>query len=196
MKMKYAISALYFFVAGSVIGQQAEWSGDVSHSQVGFSVRHMVISNVKGGFNDFALTVKSSKDDFSDSQISLTIQMASINTANEKRDDHLRNEDFFDVKKFPEMKFTSTNIEKLKGNKYKLTGDLTMMGKSKSITLDVELGGVTKDPWGNTRAGFSLAGELDRRDYGITWSKNLDTGGLVVGNMVKINCDIELVKKK
>ena len=196
MKMKYAISALYFFVAGSVIGQQAEWSGDVSHSQVGFSVRHMVISNVKGGFNDFALTVKSSKDDFSDSQISLTIQMASINTANEKRDDHLRNEDFFDVKKFPEMKFTSTNIEKLKGNKYKLTGDLTMMGKSKSITLDVELGGVTKDPRGNTRAGFSLAGELDRRDYGITWSKNLDTGGLVVGNMVKINCDIELVKKK
>ncbi len=181
-----------FFVSPAFGGS---YDIDPSHTYVGFSVKHMVISNVKGNFTDFsgsfefdekAKTVKSAKAE---------IKTASINTNHEKRDAHLRSPDFFSAEKFPKMKFVLKE-GKTSGNELALTGDLTIRGTTKTVTLEGEFLGAVKDPWGHQRAGFTLETKINRSDFGLTWNKILETGGLVVGEKVKIILEVEGVLKK
>ncbi|MCM2304501.1 MAG: YceI family protein [Elusimicrobia bacterium] len=167
---------------------------DASHSQVGFRIKHLV-GKVPGRFTKFAGTVEFTPAKPEAWKVVATIDPASINTDNEKRDGHLKSADFFDVAKFPEMTFKSTKVAGVKGDSAKLHGELTMHGVTKPVVLDLELGGTTKDPWGNTRAGFTATGTINRKDFGIVWNKALDTGGLMLGDEVAISLDIEAVLK-
>ena len=167
---------------------------DASHSQVGFRIKHLV-GKVPGRFTKFAGTVEYTPGKPETWKVVATIDPASINTDNEKRDGHLKSADFFDVAKHPEMSFKSTKVAGVKGDGAKLHGELTMHGVTKPVVLDLELGGTTKDPWGNTRAGFTATGTINRKDFGIVWNKTLDTGGLMLGEEVLISLDIEAVLK-
>jgi polyisoprenoid-binding protein YceI len=171
------------------------WTADPAHSEVTFKVRHMMIANVTGVMNDFKLEVKTEKDDFSDAEVFFSGRADSIDTGNKDRDNHLRTQEFFDAQQNPEIIFRSTNYEK-EGDGYKLHGDLTIRGETKPVTLDVEFGGIQKDPWGKTRAGFTVTGKLNRKDFGLTWNTPLEKGGVLVGDTVKISCEIELVKQE
>ena len=172
-----------------------EYKADTAHSSISFKISHMMVSKVRGHFNDFSVTIKEDPDDITKSSASVMIKAASIDTADKKRDDHLRSPDFFDVGKYPEITFKSKKIEK-KGNGYAATGTLTMHGVSKEVTIFFEITGKLKDPWGNTRMGVEANTKLDRKDYGIKWNKTLDQGGLMVGNEVNIEILLELVSKK
>jgi polyisoprenoid-binding protein YceI len=155
----------------------------------------MVVSTVIGKFQKFDGTIKADKDDFSDASISFTIQAASVNTNNEKRDNHLRSNDFFEVEKFPTIDFKGKSLSQKNGNKYTLVGDLTMHGVTKEIELDVRYNGQVKDPWGNTRAGFMVSGIINREDYGLTYNSALEAGGFLIGNEVDIKVNLELIKE-
>ena len=172
------------------------WKIDEVHSKIRFSARHMVISEVEGQFNNFDFSLENEGDDLTTSQIELTIDTNSIDTRNDDRDNHLRSADFFEVKKYPEIKFKSTSVKKINDEKYKLMGDLTIRNITRPIELDVTYGGQIKDPWGNTRAGFNVRGNLNRFDYGLKWNKLIETGGAVVGKNININCDIEIIKNE
>ena len=172
------------------------WKIDEVHSKIRFSARHMVISEVEGQFNNFDFSLENEGDDLTTSQIELTIDTNSIDTRNDDRDNHLRSADFFEVKKYPEIKFKSTSIKKINNEKYRLMGDLTIRNITRPIELDVTYGGQIKDPWGNTRAGFNVRGNLNRFDYGLKWNKLIETGGAVVGKNININCDIEIIKNE
>lgn len=186
----------FVFTFNFVKAQQASWSFDVSHSKISFSVTHLVITEVIGHFSSFTGKVVSKSEDFVNSEIYFEIDAKSINTDNETRDNHLRSADFFEVEKYPKIIFKSKSFTKVKGNKYKLVGDFTMKDVTKTITLDVVYGGTIKDPWGNTKAGFKISGEVNRFDYNLKWNNLLETGGAVVGKTVKINCFVELTKEK
>ncbi len=175
--------------------QESNWAFDAAHSNVRFAVTHMVISEVEGNFGIYDGSVTTTKDDFSDASIEFSIDVASIDTDNTKRDDHLRNEDFFDVAKYPNITFTSTSIEKVGEKELKVTGDFTMLGVTKSITLDAKYGGTIKDPWGNTKAGIKVEGSIDRTEWGLKYNSTMDTGGLMLGEEVDIVCNFELVQK-
>lgn len=168
---------------------KTKWNLDPSHSEVTFRVKHMMITNVSGSFDEFAVDVSTEGDDFSKSEINFAAKTSSVNTNSEQRDGHLRSADFFDAEKFPEIKFKSTRYEK-----DKLTGELTIKDVTKSVTLDLEYGGIQKDPWGNLKAGFTVSGKINRKDFGLTWNAALETGGVMVSEDVKINCEIQLVK--
>jgi len=172
-----------------------EWDLDTSHSSVAFEVRHMAISKVKGSFGDFSATVTGDPGKPETFSVEATVQMTSVDTSNEKRDDHLRSADFFEVEKFPTMTFKSTGV-KMDGDKGKLMGELTLHGVTKPVEFELEYAGMVDDPWGNTRMGFSAEAEIDRREFGLTWSKALETGGLVVDNDVEIELEVELVQAK
>lgn len=192
---KSVLSLAFLLIAGFAFSQTTNWKIDNSHSNVTFEIDHMVISTVTGKFQEFEGDIKSDKADFSDASISFTIQAASVNTNNEKRDDHLRNEDFFDVANHPEITFVGKNLMPEGGKEYKLVGDLTMHGVTKEVELDVKYNGMIKDPWGNTRAGFKVSGELDRTDYGLVYNSALEAGGLLIGEEVEIQVNLELVKE-
>lgn len=185
--------ATLMFVAFTY-AQTTNWGFDQSHSNVRFAVSHMVISEVEGNFAKYEGSVKSNKSDFSDAVVEFTIDVNSVNTNDEKRDEHLRNADFFDTEKYPNIIFRSKSITKVDGNKYKVTGDFTMLGVTKEITLDAKYGGTINDPWGNTKAGFKITGTIDRSDWGLKYNSTMDTGGLMIGNDVDIVCNFELVK--
>lgn len=172
------------------------WKFDKSHTTVGFEVSHMVITSVDGKFKEYDGTVTTDGDNWENAQIEFTAQVNSIDTDNEDRDKHLKSDDFFAAEQFPEMTFVSKSMKKVGDNKYKLTGDLTIRGITKEVTLDVEHNGTVTDPWGNVRAGFSIEGEINRFDYGLKWNNTLDTGGLVVGESVEIDIEAELVQQK
>ncbi|HPF34766.1 MAG TPA: YceI family protein [Candidatus Krumholzibacteria bacterium] len=174
--------------------QAATYAIDASHSSVSFKVRHMMVSKVKGFFEDFEGTIEFDETNMKSAKVNAVIQMASVNTNDEKRDGHLRNEDFFDVAKYPTMTFTSTGV-KQDGDDWLLMGDLTMHGVTKPVTLELEYNGTVEDPWGNTRVGFSAEGEIDRTEFGIVYNSTLDKGGLAVGNEVEIMLEIEAIKK-
>lgn len=195
--MKYVLALLLaFVVAGSAAtAQSTKWVQDASHSNVGFKIKHLVISSVSGNFKDYSITVLSDKEDFSDAKIEVTINTASIDTDNGDRDNHLRSDDFFNAEKYPKMVFKGKSMKKVGKNKYKLTGDLTIRDVTKTVTLDVEFGGKIKDPWGNTKVGFRIEGLINRFDYGLKWSKAVETGGLVVDEDVRIICEVELAKQ-
>jgi polyisoprenoid-binding protein YceI len=167
------------------------WNIDTSHTTVGFIARHLVVAKVRGRFGAVSgsLTVS---DDPLDSTVSAEIEMASVDTGDSGRDEHLRSADFFDVEQFPTMSFTSTALRG-DGAEYVLSGDLTIKGVARSIELDVEFDGVSPDPWGGTRVGFTAEGEINRRDYGLDFDVKLDTGGALVSEKIKIVLDVEAV---
>ena len=169
------------------------WNLDKSHSNLQFSARHMIISEVTGHFNNYDVDVKAG-DDFTDSEVTVTIDSKSIDTGITDRDNHLKSPDFFDVENYPEITFKSTKVEKADDESYKLYGDFTIRNITKPIVLDVAYGGTIKDPWGNTRAGFKVTGKINRFDYELKWNALMETGGAVVGKNINITCDIELTK--
>lgn len=172
----------------------ANWNLDKSHSEINFKVKHMMITNVTGSFTDFDVNAQAETDDFSSAEISFTARTASVNTANEQRDGHLKSADFFDVEKFPELRFKSTSFSKKSGDLYTLSGDLTIKDVTRPVVLNVEFGGINTDPWGNVKAGFSLAGVINRKDFGLGWNATLETGGVLVGEEVKLLAEIQLAK--
>lgn len=192
---KIELFAALFLLLGITIQAQTAWKIDEAHSKVQFSVSHMVISDVTGQFRKFDGNITSAGDDFSKGRVEMTMQVASINTDNEKRDEHLKSADFFDAQKYPEIKFVGKSLKKVKGNKYKLTGNFTMKGVTRPITLDVIYGGVIKDPYGRVRSGFKVSGTINRFDYNLKWNNMLETGGAVVGKDVNLVCNIELVRE-
>lgn len=169
---------------------------DLSHSEVGFSVKHLMISNVKGKFGIFDAKIDFDTKTKTFKSLSAVIEADSINTDNEKRDGHLKNADFFNVEKFDEIKFDMTSYDKKSDDEGVMKGNLTMHGVTKPITLDVEIGGVGKGFKGETRIGFTLEGKIDRKDFGLKWNKTLETGGVVVGDKVKLNIEVEAKETK
>jgi polyisoprenoid-binding protein YceI len=165
------------------------WQIDPAHSAVTFTARHMMVAKVRGRFTDFSADVVIA-DDPLQSTVNATVQMASIETGDSGRDDHLRTNDFFDIENHPTMTFRSTGLE-ASGDEYRLHGDLTIRGVTKPVTFDLEVGGAGKDPWGNTKAGFTATGTINRKDFGVEWNAPLETGGVLVGDKVTIEIDIE-----
>ncbi len=189
-------SLILMFASFLTVQAQTKWNLDPAHSKIGFSVTHLVISEVEGDFKKYEADITSSKEDFSDLAVTLKIDAASINTENEKRDEHLRAEDFFHTSQYPEIIFKSKSFKKTGKNKYKLTGDFTMRGVTKHISLDVVHNGTVVDPWGNTKAGFKLTGKINRFDYGLKWNNVIEAGGAVVGKEVRFNINIQIAKSK
>jgi len=172
----------------------ATYNIDASHSSVSFKVRHMMISKVTGTFTGFSGSVEFDPGTPESGSVEAVIDMATVDTNDEKRDEHLRSPDFFNVETYPEMIFKSTGV-KADGDDFVITGELTLMGVTKPVELALEFNGEIDDPWGNTRAGFSAEGKIDRRDFGMSWNKSMDKGGIVVGNDVSITLEIEAIKQ-
>lgn len=171
----------------------AKWVLDAAHSELTFKVKHMMITNVKGGFNNFSVQVDG--DDIFKSTILVSVDAASVNTNNTDRDAHLKSADFFDTEQHKEISFQSTSFTPTDDDEFELSGILTIKGISKEITLDVEFGGINKDPWGNQKAGFSIEGKINRKDWGLNWNAALETGGVLVSEEVKISGEIQFVKQ-
>jgi len=176
--------------------QATKWVFDLSHTKVGFSVRHFGITETDGFFRNFTGNIATGKEDFSDLQIDVIVNVNSIDTNDAQRDAHLKADDFFAAEKFPEMKFVSTRVELTSiANEYKLHGDLMIRDITKPIIFDLEFAGIVpKDPFGNTKAGFFLTGSLNRQDYGLSFNVLLGTGNLAVSDKVKINIPVQLLK--
>jgi polyisoprenoid-binding protein YceI len=172
------------------------WRIDPEHTNIQFTVRHMMVSNVKGLFHKFNGQFEIDDKEITNTRASAVIDVASIDTGIEKRDEDLRSPNFFDVAKYPSMTFESKKMVRTGANRFRMTGDLTMHGVTRELVLDMEgLETVVKDPWGNMRRGATLTGMVNRRDFGLTYNKLLETGGLVVGDEVKINIEVELIRK-
>lgn len=194
MKTLQILAAL--LITATLTFAQTKWTFDKSHSKVGFSVSHLIISEAKGNFKNFEGTVETNGDDFSGAKVEFTVDTKSIDTDNEQRDNHLRNDDFFNAEKFPQMVFKGKSFKKVGDKKYKLVGNLTIRDITKEVTLDVKHNGTIKDPWGNTKAGFKITGEINRFNYGLKWNAVMEAGGAVVGETVNLEIDIELAKAK
>jgi polyisoprenoid-binding protein YceI len=171
------------------------WQIDRAHTQVGFAVRHLMISTVRGHFSDVSGTLSVPHGDFAQAQLEARIGVASIDTREPQRDGHLKSADFFDAERYPEMTFKSRSVEPARSGdgRYLVTGDLTLRGVTREIVLDAVLEGEGKDPRGNNRAGFSASGKINRKDFGLTWNQLLEAGGVAVGDEVKISIDAEVV---
>lgn len=174
--------------------EKTKWTIDPSHSKIGFKVKHLMISNVPGNFMEFEGQVTTDENDFSTAVISASLNSASVNTEIADRDTHLKSADFFDVIKYPKIIFEGRGLRDLGNDMYELTGDLVIKGISKQVVLSVEYGGLITDPWGNQKAGFSISGKINRKDWGLTWNTALETGGVLLDEEVKIACDVELIK--
>lgn len=172
-----------------------KWALDPTHSEIQFKAKHLMITNVTGSFGSFNAIAETEGDDFSTAKVTFTAQTNSVDTGNEQRDGHLKSAEFFDAEKHPEMKFESTKMEKQSGNEYILHGNLTIKGISKPVKLNVEYGGIQKDPWGNMKAGFSLNGKIHRNDWGLNWNAALETGGVLVSEEIKIQSEIQFAKQ-
>jgi polyisoprenoid-binding protein YceI len=169
------------------------WQIDPAHTHVEFAVKHMMISTVKGRFAGVQGTVVASAPDFGDGSVSVTIDVASIDTRQEQRDAHLRSADFFDAENHPTITFVSRRVEK-DGDELRVSGDLSIRGTTREVVLNATYEGTGTDPWGGERAGFSATTKVDRRDFGLTWNQALETGGILVGDQIKISLEVELVK--
>jgi len=189
MKKIHLLAALLF--ATGCAFAQTKWAVDPVHSRIGFSATHMVVAEVEGYFKDFTATVNSKTDDFSGADVEFTAKTASVFTDNEKRDNHLKSDDFFNAEKFPELKFIGSLIKD--GGKYLLKGNLTIRDVTKPVTFEVTYNGRIK-AFGGERAGFKLMGKINRKDYGLKFDKALEGGGLIVSDDIGINCKIELNK--
>jgi len=192
--MKRTIALIGAVLALAATASADVWNFDKPHTSVGFTVRHLVITKIHGQFKDFDGKIEFDGKNVETGSVDVTIQMGSIDTENQKRDDHLKSPDFFDVEKFPVMTFKSRKIVKGEGSNFKIIGDLTIRDVAKEVALDAEFNGAIKDPWGGKRAGFSAIGKINRQDFGIKWNKALETGGFLVSDEVTINIETELVK--
>ena len=170
------------------------WAIDPAHSHIEFSAKHMVISKVKGRFGKFEVDVQFDEDRPELSRVVTRIDASSLSTNNDMRDDHLRSSDFLDVANYPHVTFESKRVERLVTDRYSIVGNLTIRGVTREVTLDTEFSGIGKDPWGSYHAGFSAATSIDRKDFGLTWNSALETGGVLVGDQVKITIDLELIR--
>ncbi len=171
------------------------WEIDAVHSQATFAIKHMMISTVKGHFNVLSGNLHIDEQNPANSWVEAQVEAASVDTRDANRDGHLRSADFFDAEKYPLITFKSTKVEHVEGDEYKVTGDLTIRDITKPVVLKAEYSGQGKDPWGGTRAGLTATGKIDRSDFGITFNAALETGGVLVGNDVKIEIDLEAVNK-
>jgi polyisoprenoid-binding protein YceI len=174
--------------------EKTKWAIDPSHSKIVFKVKHLMISNVIGSFREFEGVVTTSGNDFSTADISFSLNSSSVDTEMADRDAHLKSPDFFDVVNFPKINFSGKGLKDLGDDMYELSGDLVIKGVSKPVVLAVEYGGLMTDPWGNVKAGFSISGKLNRKEWGLNWNAALEAGGVLVSEEVKLNFDIELVK--
>jgi polyisoprenoid-binding protein YceI len=174
-----------------------KWVVDPTHSEIQFKVKHLMITNVTGSFDVFTVNAETENEDFSKARISFTADTASVSTGNEQRDGHLKGADFFDAEKYPQIKFVATKYESVDNDgSYELYGDLTIKEVTKPVKLSVEFGGVAKDPWGNTKAGFTISGKINRKEFGLTWNAATEAGGVLVSEEVKINCEVQLIEQQ
>jgi len=195
MKKLIQTTVALLFISATLFAQTQTWKADKVHSKVGFSVSHLVVSEVEGKFADYEATVTTDGKGKLE-KVEAVIKVASINTDNEDRDKHLKSDDFFSTEKFPEITFVSKSIKATGKNGYKITGDFTMRGVTKTVTLNAKFNGEIKDPWGNIKSGWSATTTINRFDYGLSWSKAVETGGLVVGKDVDISLKLELGLQK
>ena len=194
VNMKRILSVLVFLMTIPTFA--ATWTADNSHSTVGFKVKHMMLSNTAGKFTDYVATLTTDDKTNKLTGVDSTIQTKSVDTANEKRDTHLKTADFFDVEKFPTIVFKSKKVTAGKAGKAKITGDLTMHGVTKEVTFDGEVTEAIKDPYGNSRRAFTATTSINRKDFGLTWNKTMDNGGVVVGDKVDVSLDMEFTLAK
>ncbi len=173
---------------------KTKWNLDPVHSQIGFKVRHMMITNVSGSFTTYSVEAYTDADDFTTARIQFEADVNSITTSNADRDAHLKSPDFFDAATYPKLKFVSTRVEQNDNGDLMLTGDLTIRDVTRPVAFNVEYGGIGKDPWGNKKAGFTLSGKINRTDFGLNWNAALETGGVLVSEEVKLFAEIQLVK--
>ena len=166
---------------------------DSAHTKIQFKVKHLMISNVMGSFKEFEGKASMIENDFTTTKVNVTIKTASIDTEAPDRDAHLKSPDFFDAEKYPEIIFKGSGMTLKDEDNYELKGNLTIKDITKPITLSVEYGGLMNDPWGNKKAGFSVTGEINRKDWGMEWNAALEAGGVLVGDKVKILCDVEFL---
>jgi polyisoprenoid-binding protein YceI len=169
------------------------WTIDAAHSGIHFAVRHMVISKVRGSFDGFTATLELDEADLTRSRVAVRIDAASISTKNAQRDAHLRSPDFFDVERFPALTYVSKRVEAAGSDRFRVVGDLTIRDVTREVVLDAELGGLGKDPWGGERAGFTARTTVDRREFGLTWNQLLETGGVLVGDKIEVEIEVEAV---
>jgi polyisoprenoid-binding protein YceI len=174
---------------------KTKWQLDPTHSEIQFKIKHLMISTVTGQFNSFKGFVETEGEDFSSAKAVFSADINSISTNNEQRDQHLQNGDFFDAEKFPQVSFEGTGMEKTGDENYKLKGTLTMRGISLPVVLDVEFGGKTQDPWGNTRVGFAVTGKIKRSDFGLSFGLVSETGNIMLGDEVKLFANVQYVKE-
>lgn len=170
------------------------WRFDPEHTRIGFSARHAMITTVRGAFNDVEGTIDLDTDDLSRSSVTVRLRAASVDTRNDKRDEHLRSPDFFDVEAHPEIVFVSSTIDEVEENNFMVVGDLAIRGTTKQVAIPIELLGVNRDPMGNLRAGFEATRRLNRRDYGLEWNMPLDAGGVLVSEKVTLEFEISAIK--
>ena len=180
----------------TLVTTQTKWSVDQAHCEIGFKVRHLMIAYVKGVFKTFDASIYTTCKDFTTAEVDMWIDPSSIVTGDIKRDEHLKSADFFDVNNHKQITFTSSTIGKADpdGNQ-ELWGELTMRGVTKNVKLNVQFGGIVKDPWGNEKAGFTVSGKINRSDWGLVWNSTIETGGLMVSDEVMISCEVELINK-
>jgi polyisoprenoid-binding protein YceI len=175
---------------------KVKWTLDPTHSEVQFKIKHLMISNVTGQFTKFDISVETEDEDFMTAKAAFTAEVSSINTNNGQRDEHLKSADFFDTAKYPKIKFVPTKYENVDNDgSYEVYGDLTLRDVTKNIKLDTEFGGIVKDPWGNIKAGFTISGKINRKDFGLKWNTATEAGGLVLSEEVRIHCEFEFVKQ-
>ena len=180
----------------ALVTTQTRWSIDQSHCEIAFKVRHLMIAQVKGTFKIFDASIYTNSTDFLTTEVDLWIDPASISTGDSKRDEHLKSPEFFDVDKHKQITFTSSTIGKPGPDGIQeLWGELTIIGITKNVKLNVLFGGMVKDPWGNEKAGFTISGKINRSDWGLVWNANIETGGVMVADEVMISCEIELINK-
>jgi polyisoprenoid-binding protein YceI len=190
--MKKLLAPVFLLFFATSLLAQTTWTIDKVHSKIGFSVSHMVVSETEGVFKDYTATVISKSNDFNGAEVNFTAKVASIDTDNEKRDNHLRSSDFFDAEKYPDITFKG-NLVKV-GNQYKLRGDFTMKGVTRKVEFDVVYGG-TIDTGRGVKAGFKVNGTINRQDYGVSWANKLASGEMIVGDIVTLNIKVELDKQ-
>lgn len=172
------------------------WKSDASHSEIGFKVKHLMITNVRGTIGNFEVNATSkTPDDFEHVHVEFSADAAAVDTGNEQRDQHLKSADFFDSENHPKISFVSNGMVRKGDNEFEMTGDLTIRGVTRPIKLQVELTGIAKDPWGQTKAGFTVEGKINRKDYGLVWNAPVETGGVLVSEEVKIHCEIQMIRQ-
>ena len=195
MKRTIIVAAMILAIPYAAVA--STWNIDPDHSNFGFKIKHLMVSNVKGNFEKYSGIVEINDKDMTKSKVEVTIDTNSVNTNVKKRDDHLRSADFFDVAKYPTITFVSKKVTVVGPDKLKVTGDFTLHGVTKEVVLDLE--GPTaesKDPWGNIRKGATATTKINRKDYGLMWNQALETGGVLVGDEVDITLEVEMIKKQ